>query len=129
MATLNPVVHSVCVKDAGSVDSLQTCEVLWTVTGTYDGSATPPIDFTGVDTLIEDSVRNGKAVTLVDVCRGQRANKESDLSAFMSTKAVTLAGSDIESDITDGDETTELADGAIPAQSRPFSYIVRFTEA
>jgi hypothetical protein len=113
----------------GAVDGMWSAMVLWTVSGTYDASATAPIEVLAAAAAIEASLRNGRTVTLVDAMRGQRASKASDASLFMSTANVVLSSGRLEMDITDEDETTEIADAALPAQDRPFGTLVRFTVA
>ncbi len=110
-----------------SVGPVQEAEVLFTMAGTYDQSADSSL--VGVPTLIQNSRRNGKTVTMRGVMMGQTATKASDPTAFMAVKTVAISSANVTFEITDGDYSTELAAAAIPAQHRPFSIKVAFTEA
>ena len=129
MAVVSGTVHMVSTMDryGGSVSNLQLAEVLFTVSGTYAQADNGSL--AGVDALIENSRRNGKTVTLVDAMGGHPATKESDPAAFMGLKTVAVSTNDVTFEITDGDFSTELANGAVPAQSRPFALLVSFTES
>ncbi len=110
-----------------SVSAVQLAEVVFTVSGTY--AAGDDGIMAAIPTAIQNSRRNGKTVTLRGACVGQTASKNSDPTAFMSLKTVAVSSADVTFEVTDGDHTTEIADGAFPAQERPFSLIVAFTEA
>ncbi len=133
MAVTSGTVHSVStlrgdVAGPALDESLQIALVLFTMSGTYaqgDNSI-----LSGVPTLIQNSRRNGKTVTMRGVCVGQVATKASDPTAFMSMKTVAISSSDVTFELTDNHHTTEHADAtAIPAQSQPFGLLVSFTEA
>lgn len=120
-------VHTVPGK-SDAVTNYQVAEILFTMSGTYAQADNSIL--TGIATLIGNSRRNGKTITLVDTMRGQPASKVSDETAIMSTKTVAISTNDITFELTDTDYTTEYADAtAIVAQSRPFSILVGFTEA
>lgn len=128
MAVTSGTVHSVDTLVSDSVDTLQVARVLFTMSGTY--AQADKSKLAAVATLIQNSRRNGKTVTLVDVMRGTHATKASDPSAILSMSSVAISTADVTFAITDGDETTEYADAtAIPAQQRPFCIFVAFTEA
>jgi hypothetical protein len=128
MAVVSGTVHGVQTLKSDSVQALQVAEVLFTVSGTYAQGDNGILS--GVPTLIQNSRRNGKTVTMRGVTVGQTASKSSDPSAFMSLKTVAISSSDVTFEITDASHTTELADAtAVPAQARPFSILVAFTEA
>lgn len=111
-----------------SANCLQQALVLFTVSGTYAQADNGILS--GVPTLIQNSRRNGKTVTMRGVAPGQVATKASDPSAFLSTKTVAISSSDVTFEITDASHSTELADAtAVPAQSQPFGILVSFTEA
>lgn len=129
MAVTSGTVYSVDTLISDSVDSLQVARVLFTMSSSDTYAQVDNSSLVGVATLIQNSRRNGKTVTLVDTMRGQHATKSSDPTAILSLKTVAISTNDITFEITDGDETTELANGAIPAQDRPFSLLVAFTEA
>jgi hypothetical protein len=127
MALTSGTVWSVDTLKSSSVSRLQVAEVLFTMSGTYDQASNSSL--VGVPTLIQNSRRNGKTVSLVAAMPGTPATKDSDPSAFMGLKTVAISSNDITFELTDGDFTTELAAAAIPAQDRPFMLLVAFTEA
>lgn len=130
MAVVNGTVHSVNGIDGygGQISALQVVQILFTVSGTY-AQADDGI-LSGVPTLINNSRRNGKTVTLVDAMCGHPATKAADAAQIMALTTVAVSGSDITFEITDGDFTTEYADAtAVEAQARPFALLVSFTEA
>ncbi len=127
MALTSGTVWSVDTLKSASVSRLQFAEVLFNISGTYDQSANS--DLKNVATLIKNSRRNGKTITLVDAMCGTPATKDSNPAAFMALKTVAISTNDITFEITDGDFSTELAAAAIPTQNRPFMLIVSFTEA
>lgn len=127
MAVTNGTIHSVAVKKSSAVSPLQECDVLFTMSGTYaqaDNSA-----LVGVPTLIQNSRRNGKTVTMVSVAVGTPATKTSNPATIMAVKGPAISTNDVTFELTDGDYSTELANGAIPGQERPFALHVAFTEA
>lgn len=136
MALTTGTVHSVQTLRADSIAPFtlssvltgqQYAEVFFTMSGTYDQSANSSL--VGVPTLIQNSRRNGKTVTMNGVMGGQPASKASAPDSMMATKTVAISSADVTFELTDGDFSTELAAAAIPAQSRPFSIVVAFTEA
>jgi hypothetical protein len=113
------------IRGADSSD-LQFARVLFSMSGTYDQSANSSL--VGVPTLIQNSRRNGKTVTMRYVTCGGVARKSTN-NAIMALKTVAISSADVTFELTDGDYSTELGAGAIPAQAAPFSIIVGFTEA
>lgn len=111
---------------ANSTSDLQWSQVLFTMSGVYDQSANSSL--LGVATLIQNSRRNGKTVTMRYVTCADVARKASN-NAIMALKTVAISTNDVTFELTDGDYSTELAAGAIPSQSVPFSLLVGFTEA
>lgn len=127
MAVTNGTVWSVKTLEADSVSPLQRVQILFTMSGTYaqaDNSA-----LLGVPTLIQNARRNGKTVTMRDVMGTTPATLASDQTKIMWAKGAAISGNDVTFEITDNDYSTELGNGAIPAQGRPFSIEVAFTEA
>jgi hypothetical protein len=127
MTVTSGTISTVDTLISSAVSPLQVARLNFTMSGTYaqgDNSI-----LTGVAALIAASRRNGRTPTLVDVMLGTPATKASDPSAFMGLKTVAISSADVTFEITDGDYSTELANGAIPAQERPFSILVAFTEA
>jgi hypothetical protein len=133
MATLNGTVHSVETIKANDRDPLQFAAVLFTVAGTYVQADNAQL--VGVPTLIQNSRRNGKTVTMRSVGLWQPARKETDATLFMALKTVAISSADVTFEVTESatagtiDFSTELAAGAVPAQATPFGIIVGFTEA
>jgi len=127
MALTTGTVHTVNTLQSDAVTSVQVANVLFTMSGTYDQSANSSL--VGVPTLIQNSRRNGKTVTMLGVMTGNAAAKASAPGTIMGLKTVAISSADVTFEITDGDFTTELAAAAIPAQSRPFAILVAFTEA
>jgi hypothetical protein len=130
MATVSGTVHTVNGIDGygGQISALQAVQILFTVSGTYAQADNGIL--AGIPTLIGNSRRNGKTVTLVDAMCGHPATKESDAAQTMALKTVAVSGSDVTFEITDGDFATEFADAtAVPAQARPFALLVSFTES
>lgn len=107
--------------------AVQWAFVVFTMSGTYAQGDNSSV--LAIPTAIQNSRRNGKTVTLRDAMLGQAATKASDPTAFMSLKTVAVSTNDVTFEITDADHTTELANGAIPDQERPFGLLVAFTEA
>jgi hypothetical protein len=126
MAVTSGTVHSVDTLISESVSGLQVARVLFTMSGTYAQADNSILS--DVDDLINNSRRNGKTVTLVDTMGATPATKESG-GTIMGVANAAVSGANITFNLTDGDYTTELANGAIPAHARPFSLLVSFTEA
>jgi len=127
MALTSGTVWSVVTKKSDAVSGLQEADVLFTMSGTYDQSANSSL--VGVPTLIQNSRRNGKTVTMVSVAASTPATKASAPQTIMGLKTVAISSSDITFELTDGDFTTELGAATIPTQERPFAVHVAFTEA
>lgn len=135
MAVVSGTVHSVHILPGygGSVSPLMAAEVLFTVSGTYAQADNGILS--GVPTLIQDSVRNGKTVSMKAVAPGHPATKASDTALMMGLKTLTIATNDVTFEITESasanavDLSTELANGAVPGQDRPFCMIVFYTES
>lgn len=127
MAAVTGTVHSVQTLRADFAQRVQLAEVLFTLAGTY--AAADNGILSGVAALIQNSRRNGKTVTMVGVAPSQAGSKQSDPSNYMSLKTVAISTNDVTFEVTDNSDTTEIADGAFPAQARPFGLLVAFTEA
>ena len=126
MAAVTGTVHSVQTLKSDYAQRVQIAEVLFTLAGTYVQADNGIL--TGVATLIQNSRRNGKTVTMAGVMPSQAASKASDPSAFMSLKTVAISTNDVTFEVTDNRHTTEIADGVFPAQARPFGISVAFIE-
>lgn len=127
MTAVAGAVHSVHTLKSDFNQRVQLAEILFTVSGTYAAGDNGIL--TGVAALIQNSRRNGKTVTMVGVAPSQAASKESNPASYMSLKTMAISSADITFEVTDASDTTEIADGAFPAQARPFGMVVAFTEA
>jgi hypothetical protein len=127
MAVVAGAVQAVRTVKSDSVQANQVAEVFFYVSGTYVQAENGILS--GVPTLIQNSRRNGKTVTMLAVSPGQTASKESSPGTYMGLKTVAISTNDVTFEITDNHATTELAGAAMPAQARPFSILVVFTEA
>lgn len=132
MAVTSGTVHSVHIKKApDSVDSLGKALVLFTLSGTYaqvDNSI-----LSGVPTLIQNSVRNGKTVTMVGVMMGQHTHR-ADTGLALGLRTVAISTNDVTFELTLSTttkfSTSEFTDAtAIPTQAGVFGIEVAFTEA
>lgn len=130
MAVSNATVHSVQTLKADYAQSVQLAEVLFTIATTETYAQANNAILSGVATLIQNSRRNGKTVTLLGCCISQSASKQSNPAAILGIKTVAISTNDITFEVTDADFTTEYADAtAMIAQARPFGILVAFTEA
>lgn len=127
MALTSGTSQNIATVRSDAVDAVQHALVVFSMAGTYDQAANSSL--VGVPTLIQNARRNGKTVNLIGATLGQTASKASSPSSFMALKTIAVAGADITFEITDGDYTTELAAGAIPAQARYFGLLVAFFES
>jgi hypothetical protein len=133
MALTTGTVHSVETIRSEHQSPLQFAAVLFTMSGTYDQSANSSL--VGVPTLIQNSRRNGKTVTMRTVGLWQAARKDTNPALLMALKTVAISSADVTFEITEGasanviDFSTELAAATIPTQSEPFGILVGFTEA
>lgn len=128
MAVVSGTVSSVRTMESGAWDPTWQCaEVTFTVSGTYAQADNGILS--GVPTLIQNSRRNGKTVTLRDAMAGRPATKASDNSA-MTLKTVAVSTNDVTFEIAGSNWSTEITDATtVPSQNRPFSLIIAFTEA
>jgi hypothetical protein len=126
MALTTGTVHTVNTIQSDAVSPVQVAQVLFTISGTYDTSLNSSL--VGVPTLIQNSRRNGKTVTMVGAMVGNTASKASAPGTIMSLKTVAISSADVTFELTDGDHTTEMTGIAIPAQARPFALLIAFVE-
>lgn len=126
MAVVNGTVWSVDTVDSAANGHLQVARVKFTLSGTYAQADNAQLQ--AVNTAIQNSRRNGRTVTLRNAMAGDPATKDSNPAAFMWLKTVAISTNDITFEVTDGDYSTELGAGAVPAQMRPFELLVGFTE-
>jgi len=113
-------------RNSLAVSKVQVAEIFVTPSGTYDQGASESIEITNADQAIENSRRNGKAVTLVSACGGQSA-RASDGSEY-HFKTTVVSSSTVEATIfvVGG---SEAASAALPTFDQPLSCLVAFTEA
>ena len=132
MAVTSGTVHSVSIlKAPNSVDTFGWALVLFTMSGTY--AQADDSKLVGVPTLIQNSVRNGKTVTMRSVAVAQHTYRTSDGTA-LGLKTEAISSADITFELTKSTTTayatTEFDDAtAIPAQAGVFGLFVCFTES
>ena len=126
MAAVTGTVHSVHTLKSDMVGPIQLAEVLFTVAGTYAQADNGIL--AGVAALIQNSRRNGKTVTMTGVAPAQAASTNT-AGQYLGLKTVAISTADVTFEITDTHVSTELAAGAMPAQSRPFGIVVAFQES
>jgi len=112
-------------SDANS--KVQIAEIFVTPTGTYDQAASESIEITNADQAIENSRRNGKAVTLISACGGQSASTAAGVQYHLKTAVINSTTVDATLFIVGGAEATDAA--AVPTLNGPVSVLVAFTEA
>lgn len=128
MAVVSGTVWSVHTTRSDAIHDLQEAEVLFTVSGTYVQAENGILS--GVPTLIQNSRRNGKTVTMRYVMASTPAQSAVTPTTILGLKTVAISSSDVTFEITDNDYSTEYANAtALPAQLRPFAIKVAFTEA
>ncbi len=108
-------------------NKVQEAEIFFTPTGTYDQAASESIELTNPDSAIENSRRNGKAATVIDVIGGQSAYDAAGNKHY-HVKGAIVSSNILELTIFEVGGS-ELADGAIPTLNQPLSVKVIFTEA
>lgn len=118
------LVQATTVKSAAN-SAVQIAEIFVTPSGTYDQAASESIEITNADQAIENSRRNGKAVTLISACGGQSASAAGVDYHF---KTAVVSSTTVEATIF-AVGGSEQADAALPAYSGPMSVLVAFTEA
>jgi len=135
MAVTSGTVWSVQTVRSEHQDPVKVAEVLFTMSHADTYAQADDSQLLAVPTLIQNSRRNGKTVTIHDAMGAQQARKSTDPALMMGIKTVTVAGANVTFEITESatagtpDLSTELANGLIPAQECPFSMYVVFTEA
>ncbi|MGK3981321.1 hypothetical protein WMF38_57520 [Sorangium sp. So ce118] len=130
MAVVSGTVTNVTTLEgfAGSVQTLQVAQVLFTLSGTYAQADNGILS--SVNTAIQNSRRNGKTVTLVDAMCGWQARKATDPATFLALNTVAVSTNDITFQVTNNNFTSEFTDAtALPETSTPFCLLVSFTEA
>jgi hypothetical protein len=135
MATLNGIALQTSTIESfgGSVTPLCLARVQFNVSGTYAQADNGQLQ--SVNTIIQNSRRDGKTVTLVDAMCGHPARKLTDPTLMMGLKTVAVSTNDITFEITESatantpDMSTELADGTVPSQQTPFELLVSYKVA
>lgn len=113
---------------ADSGTGYQLASVIFNVSGTYVQADNAILS--GVPTLIQNSRRNGKPVTMRSVIGGRPATSAADPSVYMWCKTAAISTNDVTFEITLSSYSTEHTDAtALPSQARPFELLVGFTEA
>ena len=128
MTAVAGAVHSVQTLKSDYSNPVQIAEVLFTVSGTYASGDAGIL--TGVAALIAASCRNaGGTINLIGVAPSQAGSKASAPETYMALKTVVISTNDVTFVVTDNSHTTVIADGAFPAQARPFGISVSFIES
>ena len=128
MATLNPTISMVRIVDGGATSAVRIAEVLFTVTGTYDRSASESLEVLAVPTAIQNSMRNGTTVTLQSASSGPAGLIGTD---EYHCEGVVVSTADVHCTLFKSGTAggLEHADAAIGTFNRPCSLLVAFTEA
>jgi len=132
MAVVNGTVHSVHTMKSdyiGSAVPVQIAEVLFTLPTASTYAQADNAQLQGIATLIQNSRRNGKTVNLLGAMMSQFASQDSDRTKYFGLKTVAVSGADVTFEVTDNSTSTELANGAVPAQDRPFGLAIAFYES
>lgn len=125
MAVIDAVFHNARIVEVDAVtrDHVFLLEVAFTLAGTYaqaDGAR-----LTNVLTRVAAATRQSYSVmTLIDVMRARDGSKADGTGARIGVKTCAISSSDVTFKLTDNSYTTELANGAVPEQSRPLSMLV-----
>lgn len=106
---------------------VEVAEIFVTPSGTYDQSAAESIEITNADQAIENSRRDGKAVTLIDAVGGQSAYDITNDKHYHFKTAV-VSSTTVECTIFEVGGS-EHADAALPTFNQPMSVLVAFTAA
>ncbi len=128
MALTTGTVSSVQIIKGADNSIVHLAMVWFTITGTYDSSLDSSL--VGVPTLIQNSKRNGKTVTMVAVMPAAVGRKGSD-NTEMWAKTAAISSADVTFTLViNADLTTEYTNSlAIPAMSAPIGIMVAYTEA
>lgn len=134
MAVTSGTVASVAQIKSDTLDPLQFAVVYFTMSGTYAQADNSQL--LTVPTLIQNSLRNGKTVTMKTVGLWQAARKSSDPTVLLALKTVAISSTTVTFEITLSatanalDISTEFTDAtALPAQSVPFGILVGYVES
>lgn len=136
MAVVSAEKHLIDFVKVNDRDPIQIAFILFFLPSSATYAQGDNAILSGVPTLIADTRRNGKTINLKGTPMFvQAARKKSDADLYMGLKTLAVAGSDITFEVTEGatakviDYSTELANGAVPAQSVPFGIYVAFEES
>lgn len=127
MAVVTGTVANIHTLEGTAWSGHAIAEVCFNVSGTYAQADNGILS--GVPTLIQNSRRNGKTVTMRGVMPGRPAIRD-DTGAELPLKTVAISTNDVTYEITTN-WSSEFTDAtAVPAHTtRPFSIMVLFTEA
>ncbi len=124
------------VKPYNDETGLQAAQVLFTMSGTYAQASGS--ELLAVDAFIQNSRRDGKAVTLVAASMWRPAADITNATPglLLCMYNIAVSGSNITFNISENaaagiiDVSTQYPDAtALPAQGWPFAMLVTFTEA
>jgi hypothetical protein len=133
MATITVDCSTAGESQAMTIKSLansqvQVAEIFVTPSGTYDTGASESIEITNADQAIENSRRNGKAVTLLSACGGQSAY-DAAADKHWHFKTAVVSSTTVECTIFEVGGSEHSNSTALPTFSGPMSVLVAFTEA
>ncbi len=112
---------------ADAATKIQIVEIFYTPAGTYDQAASESIELTNAAAAIQNSRRNGKTVSIIDVLGGQSAYDVAGAKHW-SPRAAIFAANIIEHTIFDTDGN-EQANAVLPTYTQPMSVLVAIQEA
>lgn len=128
MATLEGTVNSVhghTTVTGPAMDSsgnrVFCCFVDFTISGTYVQADNATL--LAVPTAIEDSLRSGETVTLLDAAS---AMPGLEAGTVIDTKTVAVSGANITFELTGADLTTEHAAAALGTITKPLALFVKY---
>lgn len=119
--------QAVTIKSLAN-SKIQVAEIFVTPTGTYDTGASESIEITNADQAIENSRRNGKAVTLISACGGQSAYDPTGAKHYHFKTAV-ISSTTVDCTIFEVGGSEYANSTALPTLAGPMSVLVAFTEA
>jgi hypothetical protein len=109
--------------DAISRDNVMLFEVMFTVAGAYaqlDGCR-----LSNVLATIKARQNVPYAVmSMIDVMVGRPGTRNDGSGRILGVENVEISGNHVTFHITDNDYSTEIADGPLPTQSRPFAFLM-----
>lgn len=120
-------VHGLTTSTGPAEDSaakrVYNCHVVAEFSGTY--AQADDAQILAVPTAIQDSLRSGGTVALLDAAFAQAGIEGT--STVIGAKTVAVSGANITLELTGGDLSTEHANGALGTMARPLDFFVSYT--